>query len=294
MGLLDHGRRAAAAAADELDQMESGRTAYDAAHLARLQTIQGLGVEIRQPVARAPAHGPALKRVLGVGKTDGQLGKIGALAQLREHLLGAGTLPVHFLRARLIGQPQHDVAQVEVGRRRRRSGLLAEKIVDLIVGDHDAVVHLAFAQARQQDLSADFLAEFVELNPVTLQGLAELAQRHLVALGNARDGTVQLQVVHAQGRLPRQLQLQPVHDHALQHLLFQQIGRRQLRSLLAQLLRHRFHPQRHLAAGDHLAIDHGNDAVHQHHRAGRRSLRQGAAGANKQCRRHEPGARRRN
>jgi hypothetical protein len=68
--------------------------------------------------------------------------------------------------------------------------------------DHDAIVHLALAQAHRDDLVTDILAELGERHTVVFESLPQLRGGQLVLFGDAIDGLVELGVVHAQPRFP--------------------------------------------------------------------------------------------
>ena len=75
--------------------------------------------------------------------------------------------------------------------------------------------HGPLTDAREQDLVANLLAEFTEVEAIALQHIPELAQRQLIAVGDAGQRLGELHVVHPKTVVLRHLQLKPVKDQAL-------------------------------------------------------------------------------
>ncbi len=134
-------------------------------------------------------------------------------------------------------------------------------VVDLAIGNHDAALHFAFAQAREDDLLANLLAELGPGDAVLFQRRAEVLQRELVAFGDAAHGGVEVKIRYAQPGFLGVLELHAIGDHALEQLLFQDFARRQLHLLVAQLALHGSEAGAQLVGGDGFVVDHGDDAV---------------------------------
>ena len=90
------------------------------------------------------------------------------------------------------------------------------------------------------------------------------------------QGSIHLRIIHSQARFLGQLKLHLVDHHAIQYLTRQQLARRQLGALLAQLLDDDVHSAIELQLRDHLVVDHGHDTIKGEdlRTGGFRSLRQ--------------------
>ena len=103
-----------------------------------------------------------------------------------------------------------------------------------------------------------------------------------------RDGRVELQVVDLQAGLARQLELHALDDHALEHLppQFVLVGRGY--AAAAQLAQRPRDPLGQVELGDHLVVDHREDAIDERRALGRRraaaGLRRGKPGHAAQAR----------
>ena len=97
-------------------------------------------------------------------------------------------------------------------------------VINLAIADHQLVVYLAFAQAGGNDFTADFLAEFLEIDAILGQPGAKFCQcREFVFLRDALHRLVQLRVVNMHPGFLGELRLQHVDNHAFQYLFFQRI-----------------------------------------------------------------------
>ncbi len=255
--------------------MQPARAAQDLAHLARLHLRERAGEELGQAVGRAPAHLPALQRVSRVGVARREAREVGAGERLGARLAGAPAHLLDSLRARLVRQPQQDVRQIVFGALRAADLVVREVQVDLGFADLDALVDLALAQALQHDLLAHLLAETLERDPVALERLAELREGEPVALGDAFDRAVELQLVHADAAVARELQLRALQDQALEHLPLEHRRGRNRGALAGELAPGEPHALAQLARRHHLLVDHGDDAVDERNRLRGRGRRQG-------------------
>ena len=167
--LLHQQRRSGAAQIDELKHVESCRAAQDIARLAGSQLRQRLDEQLGQPLLAAPAHDAALERIGRIGIGGGELREVRAVLEPLERLLGAGAPRFQLLGTRLLGHPHQNVRDAVLGRRVLSSALLEKKILDLALADGDLAGDFAFAQARDQDLVAQFLAKFVETDFIALE-----------------------------------------------------------------------------------------------------------------------------
>ena len=273
--------RASAAPLVQPEDVEAVRAAQDVAHLAWLHGLQRVVENRRQALARAPAHGAALQRIRGFRKRRGDLAEIRAFRELSERLLGARAPRLHLLGARVLRHDDEDVRKIDfvaahllVGRRR-------EQRVDLAFGDDDLVVDFALAQPRHDDLVADVLAELRVRHAVALERVAQPCTRDLVLLGDAADRALELGIVDAHPRFLRELELDPVADHALEELALDDRLGGGGGALLGELLHGETRARLELARGDRLVVHDGDDAV-EHDRLPRLLARR-RPGEQKEC-----------
>ncbi len=139
--------------------------------------------------------------------------------------------------------------------------LLAQVLVDVQVGDFHARLHLALAQALQQQLVAQFLAEALLAHAVPRQAAVEVIDRHVVLAGHALFGLRHGVVIHLEARLLGLLQLCALQDDALQHLARQQLPGRHGTPLLGQLGFGAGQARADLVVGHGLGIDHGDNEI---------------------------------
>jgi hypothetical protein len=157
----------------------------DVAHLAGIELLQRLEEERGQAPGGAPPEAAALGGVGRVGIGRGDLGEVGAAAQLRERGECPPAALLDLLVVRLGGTRTSTWARRNSESARGLLRLPRELGVHLRVGDHDRVLHLALAQAREHDLRADVLAEARVTDAVALERLAEVRHREVVFLGDA-------------------------------------------------------------------------------------------------------------
>ena len=105
-------------------------------------------------------------------------------------------------RAGLLWHPHQDVGQtVFLGA--CRPGLLgAQELVNLGVAHGDLVIHFPFFEAGEQDLAAKFLPEFLEVDAIPLQSLAQIIHGKPVLLRDPVQRPVELGVIHPQAGIP--------------------------------------------------------------------------------------------
>jgi hypothetical protein len=146
---------------------------------------------------------------------------------------------------------------------------VGQEEIDLGVADLDLVLHFALAQPVQQHLFPQLLAPGLEGDTIALQGGAKVGQAELVVLCHALHRAVELHLVDAQPGVPGELQLGLVDDQALEHLALEQGAIGQSRALSAQLALRAGDRVVELGGGDHVLVDHRNDAVDQGDALGR-------------------------
>lgn len=140
-------------------------------------------------------------------------------------------------------------------------GAPRQVFVDLALADHHLVGDLAFAQAAEDDLLADVFAETVEADAVAGQRIAELLDGEFVVLGDACDGAVELRLVDADAVLLGIAELDALQEDGLEHLLLEDVARRQGDTLPAQLVDCHTDAVLQLESRDDLAVDQRDDAV---------------------------------
>ena len=199
---------------------------------------------------------------------------------MRQDLVG--TLPglVEALRIGVLRNAQQDLRKIDLLTVRRYPGLVGDEIVEFVLGNLQPSVHLPLAQAVEQDVLTHVLAELIERDALGLETLAQRRDRHVVGFGDARHRGVDRCVVDADAGFTGHLQLRPVDDHALEHLAFEDLGRRGLDLLPLQLQLRRARSRLQLVRGDDLIVDHGHDPIDRARRTrlrrrGRRARRGG-------------------
>ncbi len=201
----------------ELEDVEPRGAAQGIAHLPGLHLGEHAGEQLGQPVVAAPADRAALQGVGSVGIARGDAAKRRAALYFAQCLLGAFARLADALRARPLGHAHEDVGDVVLGVVGARLRLLEEDVHFRLAHLH-AVLHLALAQPRHDHLAADIGAPGVEAHAVGLERAAEIREGHVVGRGDALHRAVDLQVVDADARLARELQLRLVEDQPLEHL----------------------------------------------------------------------------
>jgi hypothetical protein len=162
---------------------------------------------------------------------------------------------------RAIEHRHQDLRDVDLRARASSDAALLDQLIDLGIGDPDPAHDLALAHPLDHDLVANVLAELGEGHAFLTQPLAQLGQRHLVLGRHVEDGPVDLGVVDARARLARIGDHHPLVDQGFEHLLAQRRERRQGRLVAGRLVTQARHPLLHLARGDQLLVDDGNDVV---------------------------------
>ena len=256
--------------------------------------------------ARAGAHrvgNPVLRQAFGgidedAGKTvDGAHAQVAVVAaairrigklphQRREVLAGTGA-PGYFFGAGfqggnlrglgVLGHGHQHHGQAEFGVGRVEALLFLDEQVDVGLGHLGPGLQLALAHAGQQDLVSQVFAELGDRLSVLVQPPAKLCHGELVLVGDGSFGLVHRGIVDLDTRLARQLQLNLLVDHAIQHLARQRIARRNGAALLGQLLFGADQFGQDLVVGDRFAVDHHHDEIRLSRSAGCGAGRQVAA-----------------
>ena len=138
---------------------------------------------------------------------------------------------------------------------------LAQVAVHVQFAHLHARIDLAFAQALQQQLAAQFFAKALGADAVGGQAALHFCLAHVVLLRHAALGLRDGQVVHLDAQLACGLQLRLFQNGTLQHLAQQSGARRLGAALLGNLLRDALGAHLHLVVGDRLGVDDGHDVV---------------------------------
>ena len=278
--LLGHGfflvGRNGVALADQLEQVKAGVAAHHRGDLARRQLDERLGEQRRQAVRVAPADFATLERVRRVRISGGDLGEIGAGAQLARHFVGARLAGGDLLGRGVFGNSHHDLRDVHfdlVG----NGGLLGGQIsVDFGVGNLDLVVDFMLAQALHHHFVADLFAESGVRHAFLFHLVAHLLQRHLLLLGDAADRAVEFLIADLDAHFLGQLLLRALDDHRLKYLALQVGGGGNRRAGRLHACFDRAHPRGNFIFRDDVVVDHHRDRIDDVGRTGR--WRPGAAG----------------
>ena len=243
--------------------MVAGATGHQGrGHLARRQRAHRVDKQVGQARRRPQADLAALLAVAVLGQLSHHGGKGFAAAHPRERLLGLGLAGLSFGGAGAFGHGDQHLRDVQFGIGLRRGALLVDQAVDLEVGDADALVDLALADALDHHLVAQVGAKAREIDAVGLHAVAQLVQRQLVLLRDALHRTVEVGLVDLDAGLARVGDHDPLFDQGVQRLASQfgfgwQAHAGALRGLLLRTLDAAIH----LAGGHQLLVDHGHDVV---------------------------------
>ncbi len=222
----------AAALVDHLDDVEAVRPADDLRDLARRERVGDLHERFWQGIDRAPLQIAAVERVLRVGVADRRGGEIEAAVDLLLHVVGFVLGRLDLVGARVLGRGDQDVGEMDF------AGLDVagrEQGVDFGVADLACALHDALLQALDENLFLGLLAEIVIVQTVARERAAQLGDVDVVALRDALDRLVDVVVGDADAGALRALNLDAIHDQAVEHLAAQDVGRGQLLRIAAVL-----------------------------------------------------------
>ena len=254
-----------AATLQQLDEDEAARRAQRLGHLADLQRrdhgIQGR----RQLGSLAPAHLAALQGVLVGGTGDGQLGEIGAAAQLGVDVARLALGGLDGAAGRPFGQRNQQAGQAQVLGQLQLAQVRGEEILHFLVTDLDTFGHAALAHPTDDHLAAHLFAGALVGQAVAGECGAELVEAQTVALGDAGHGLVELGVADADAGALADLQLDVLDDQAFQHLLGEHMLGRQGRAAPTDGLLHFAQTGIQLALHDDVAVHDGGHAIQRTH-----------------------------
>ncbi len=138
---------------------------------------------------------------------------------------------------------------------------VGEIVVYLAFGNDDPVVDFPVTHAAENNLLTNVLAKVVPVHAVVFYRCFHVADRDIIALGDAADGGVEIAIGYREAGFLGILQLDTVHDEALQHLLDQHVLGRRRDILAAQLLHGGRKPLLEVIFGDCFTVDDSNNAV---------------------------------
>src|SRR3569623_1447801 len=141
----------AAALLQKFDDVVAARAADQLADVARAQRSHRIGKEGGQLADFAPAEIAALQRLLTVGACDGGLLKIGAAAQVFQNAFGFVTRGADAFGRGRVGHGDEDLREMDFLAGIALGFLVGEEVVDVLLGDHDAVGDLALLDAADKD-----------------------------------------------------------------------------------------------------------------------------------------------
>ena len=167
----------------------------------------------------------------------------------------------HLLGRRRLGQREQDVGDVVLRVDAGLARVALERLLELARRDVDAREHVALAQHRQHDLAAHLLAVGRVVDALLLQHARHLLELDVVALGDVAQRLVQHLVRHLDAEAPGTLDLDFLEDQALEHLLTDDVGGRQLRALALQAVGDEGGLRLELALQDHALVDDRDHAV---------------------------------
>ena len=232
--LVLHGLAAGAAHLIQPDDVVSGRRAQRLAHLAGFESGDHVGKERGQLAALAPAKRAALEGGLAARVGYRELGEILAALGALINVRGALGRLVELREARFLGHGDQDVRHVVLVALGGGLGLLLEELVDLARRDADVLQHIPLAQQRERDLLAEVLTVGGVVFALLREGVGQLRERQAVALRHVLQRGVHGLVRYLDAGVIGALDLDLLQYQALEHLLAQDVLRRQFELLLAQ------------------------------------------------------------
>ena len=243
---------------DQLEDVEAAGAAHRLGDLAGLHAGDLVREGVRHLVVLAPAEVAALERLLAIGKADRGRGEVEAAVDLLHDHLGLLARGLDLRRAGAIGHADEDVRQPHLA---ALEALAREQDIDLGIGDVDAALHEALAQALHQELVAHGVAELGVAEAVALERGAQLVEADVVLLREPHHRLVELGVVDPDAGLLRARELQPDRDQPLEHLALDHLARRQLPGAPGVLREDVADRAVEFALQDDVLVHHRDDAV---------------------------------
>ena len=138
---------------------------------------------------------------------------------------------------------------------------ILDHAVDLGVADMDATLRHALAQALHDQLLAYAFAKLLEVLPLLSDGAAQLADFHVVLLGDLRKRLIHFRIGDLDAGRVGARHLQLLQHQAIKQLAFEHIARRQLLRIFRKLRRHTADVAIEFALQHNVLVDDGDDAV---------------------------------
>ena len=250
--------------------MKAVGTAQHLAGAADRQGFQRLQEQLRQFARLFPAESAALQGIRALRLAHGGLLEVGASGELAPDVLGALARRLDRLGRGRLGNADEDVRQL-VGHVHAGAALgVFQEVLDLAVGDGDAVADLALQQLLDGQLVAQLVAVGDDVHALLRQRLAEFLGAEIVAPGHGLERPVHVGFADADAGLGGELQLQALQHHAFEQLFPERRVRRRGDLFQLQLLAGFAQPLAELAVGDDIVVDDGHDAIELADRARRR------------------------
>ena len=263
--LLDQHRPGAGAARFvKAHNVEACWRAHRVRDLARLHASDQVSNELRQLVESPPAELAALESRLrlrvGQCELPEVLTRARAVMNLRGELLDAG----HLLRGCGFRQRQQDVRDVEFGILVGLLRLALQGLIELARRHVDAREDIALAQHRDRDFAAHVVAIRRVVHALGCERDRHLFEWQAIALCDVAQRLVQHLVRYPHTQALGALQLDFLQHEALEHLLPDHVGRRQLGLLVAQPVHDQPDLGVELALQHDALVDDRDDAIERH------------------------------
>ena len=189
------------------------------------------------------------------------MGKVSALLELVVDLFSLACCVLDGFRTGAFRRRDQDIGQVVLFGHLHFAKVRGQEVFHFLVRDLNALGHAALTHTADDHFATNLLAGIFIGQTVVGQGLTELLDGHVVALGNGANGLVQLFIRDTDARAFADLQLQVFDDQALKHLLIQNAGRRYALAALGDGLLNFVDTLVQLALHDHVVVDDGHHFI---------------------------------
>ncbi len=270
-----------AARIHQLDDVKAAGAAHDFGELALVQLRHDVLEQRRQLLGLAPAQIPAFQCLPAVGLGGRGAAEIGTGVQPGDDVLGLVPGVGQLFRRGTVGNRDQNMPDAILG---IVAALLLpgrEVIVDVPIGDLDAILDLTLLNPALDELAANFFAESGEVVAVARENVTEFTQAQIVLPGDIRDLSIEGLVVDTNSRGRSDLQLQTIENQLLEHLFLQNVLRRRGHAGLSQLFDDGLQARLHFAVDDDVVVDHRHDPVDLNDLRRRQGLRTGRRGQRK-------------
>ena len=192
MRLFNRRQRRTTAFGDQLDQVETVRTAQQRTDLAILELDDNVGEQGWQAIERTCTQVSSFQRVRRIRIRRSQLREVLPLLYALIDLFCLGFERLDLLRTRGFRRTEENVRDFVLFPCVPALQVTAQIIIYLAFGNDDLVIHLTLAHARDGHFLANILAELDEGDAILLQRIAELGERHLVIGGDTLQRLLKL------------------------------------------------------------------------------------------------------